>query len=108
MISDKQLATVWTMTKGPKVRYAHDSRTVQTLEEQGYTCTQEPTKGSIEKPKTVEQLNTNNDINSDEKNDTRGWNPKVETTEEIVRGNGDKTQDDEEQTATTKPKRRRN
>jgi len=102
MINDEILATSYHMKKGSKVRYAPDVQQKEELEQQGYTCVKEPGKEA----KKQEELNTTKEINSEEKTDTSGWNPKVTTTEEIIRGDeASETQEETEQT--NKPKRRK-
>ena len=62
------------MTKGSKVRYARDEQHMAELEEQGYS---------------KHNATTINNTNSEEKTGTGGWNPKVVTTEEVIKGNND-------------------
>ena len=96
MYNQKELDTMYHMKKGSKVRYARDAQHKEELEQQGYSCFKEPGKKAT--------VNTT-EINSEEKKDTGGWNPKVTPTEEIIRGHTE-TQEAEEQTA-NKPKRRK-
>ena len=99
---------MYTMRKGQKIRYAEDWDQKRIQEQQGYVCIQEPNvhkaHGTTVKP--VENKPLNNKISEsqeDEKTVTTWMNPRVETTEEVIRG----TQE-EEQKATKTPKRRRN
>jgi hypothetical protein len=84
MISNEELKNMIHMKKGSKVRYARDEQHMAELEEQGYS-------------KHI--ATTINTTNSEEKTGTSGWNPKVVTTEEVIKGNNDK----EKKSKPTKP-----
>lgn len=74
MISNEELKNMIHMKKGSKVRYARDEQHMVELEEQGYS---------------KHDATTINTTNSEEKTDTGGWNPKVVTTEEVIKGDDD-------------------